>query len=222
MSNRVAVVTGTSRGIGHAMAVLLLEKGWQVVGTSTSGTGPIEHDYFHSIALDLAKSDSIAQFAAQTQSLVKKIDLLVNNAGILLESWSTDKVDVNILRRTFEVNVFGTIDLTERLVPALDKGGKIINLSSAWGTFSDTAFSAHVPHYKMSKTALNMYSKLLAARLAKETISVYAVNPGWVRTDMGTHAAPKSPQAAALDLYHMATHSEPSGTFFNGHSLGQW
>lgn len=220
MKQLTAIITGVSRGIGRACAKLLLEEGWKVVGTSTSGKGHI--DNMDVYKLDLADPENIQEFTLEMRKSHPKVNALVNNAAILVESWSDSEVNLDILRRTFEVNFFGTVHLTEALLDTLQPGSTVINLSSGWGTFSDPSFSAEVPHYKMSKTAINMYSKLLADRLKDREIKVYALNPGWVKTDMGTSAATKSPAMAAHEILHVIQNSFPTGSFLNGNRIGKY
>lgn len=104
------------------------------------------------------------------------------------------------LKETFAINVFGTLELTEQCIPLLNSNAQIINISSGWGAFSSND-SASVPHYKMSKSCLNMYTLLLAERLPEITVSSF--DPGWVKTDMGTNNAPKHPSQTAQELYEL-------------------
>ncbi len=222
MKQPTAIITGISRGIGRACAALFLEEGWKVVGTSTSGKAPFEANSLEIYALDLANPENIQEFALDIRKSYPKVNALVNNAAILVESWSSSEVSLDILRHTFEVNFFGTVHLTEALLNTLQPGAAVINLSSGWGTFSDPSFSAEVPHYKMSKTAINMYSKLLAHRLKDREIKVHALNPGWVKTDMGTSAATKSPSTAAKEILDAIQNSFPSGSLLNGNKIGKY
>jgi NAD(P)-dependent dehydrogenase (short-subunit alcohol dehydrogenase family) len=83
-----------------------------------------------------------------------RFDGLINNAAVLLEDWNDPVIDMKQLRQTFEVNVFGTIALTEQLLPLMNPGAHIINIGSGWGSFSEKGFDASVPHYKMSKSCI--------------------------------------------------------------------
>lgn len=190
------VITGISRGIGLATAQLFLANNWSVIGTSTSGHTPLKHKNLKIHTLNLADSEQIKHFATQ----LTNIDVLINNAAVLLENWQEEKISLNQLKETFAINVFGTIDLTEQCLPKLTPRGQIINISSGWGTFSSNS-SASVPHYKMSKACLNMYTLLLAKRLPEIVVSSF--DPGWVKTDMGTLDAPKPPAQTAHELYEL-------------------
>jgi NAD(P)-dependent dehydrogenase (short-subunit alcohol dehydrogenase family) len=195
------VVTGCSRGIGLAIAEVLLASGYTVWGTSTTGNHQLSHANFKSCSLQLDNEDSIKSFQERLQGV--EIWGLVNNAAILLEAWGNSKIDMPQFRKTFEVNVFGTIALTEAMLPAMTAGSHIVNISSGWGTFSDASFDEFVPHYKMSKVTLNMYTKLLAKRVASQQIRVSAYDPGWVKTDMGGQSATDLPEEVAIDVLRL-------------------
>ncbi len=217
---KTIIITGVSRGIGLAIAEAFLAKDYQVLGTSTSGNSPLNHSNFECFPLSLNDSESIQTFYEAVQGYA--IDGLVNNAAILLENWSQTTVDMNQLRQTFEVNVFGTVDLTEHILPLLNTGSQVISISSGWGTFSENGFDATVPHYKMSKTVLNMYIKLLAQRLTGRKITVSAVNPGWVRTDMGGGGAPVSPQAVGRQIVDLFENNTQSGHLWYNGAISEW
>ncbi|HGF0933799.1 TPA: SDR family NAD(P)-dependent oxidoreductase, partial [Legionella pneumophila] len=143
-----------------------------------------------------------------------KIDVLINNAAVLLEEWNEEKINMSLLKKTFAINLFGTVELTEKCIPKFNDGAQIINISSGWGAFSSNN-SPFQPHYKMSKVSLNMYTKLLAERLPQITVSSF--DPGWVKTNMGTQNAKKLPSETALEIYELISMKKKSGYFwFNG------
>jgi len=182
------IVTGSSRGIGLATVQLLSKQmGMQVIGSSTYGSHYLNNESFTCLQLDLSRSESISAFVHQIGET--KLDFLINNAGVLLENDTESKINLDQLKQTFSVNVFGTIELTEALLLKFNEGAHIINLSSEWGSFSDPDFDAFQPHYKMSKAALNMYTKMLSKRLENRGICVSALDPGWTKTDVGGPSA---------------------------------
>jgi len=198
------VITGCSRGIGKGTAQAFIEsEEYYVIGTSTTGNCEIKNENFrcHSLALD--NKESIANFTTNLMQKGIEIDGIINNAAILLEDWNDPKVNDEILRKTFDVNVFGTISLTEQLIPLMIDGSHIVNVSSNWGAFSDDNFSEFQPHYKMSKAALNMYSKLLSSRLKDKHITVSSFDPGWVKTDMGGMDASKEPSSVGKEIFNL-------------------
>jgi NAD(P)-dependent dehydrogenase (short-subunit alcohol dehydrogenase family) len=203
------LITGVTRGIGKATAEKFSKEGWGVIGTSTSG----EKGY----QLDLAEPSSIESLANELEKAGQVMDVLINNAAVSLkEDLSTDN-----LRATLEVNLIGLIDLTERLLSRIKDGGHIINISSQAGSLED--FDTHSnPSYKISKTALNMYTKVLAARLENRRIRVSSLDPGWVKTDMGGSSAPRDPKEAAEDLFKLVTSEVESGHFWHKGKKRSW
>lgn len=133
---------------------------------------------------------------------------------MLLEEWNEEKINMSLLKKTFAINLFGTVELTEKCIPKFNDSAQIINISSGWGAFSSNN-SPFQPHYKMSKVSLNMYTKLLAERLPQITVSSF--DPGWVKTNMGTQNAKKLPSETALEIYELISMKKKSGYFwFNG------
>lgn len=218
---KIVLITGISRGIGRALAEKYLNEGWKVIGTATSGDLDLEHKNLSFYLLDLTSSESIKSCADAIARSDAKIDILHNNAGTL-EDDSETHITIEKLRKTLEVNVIGTIDFTERIIPAMSTDGHIVNTSSAAGSLGDMEHieNSHHPYqypaYKISKAALNMYTRTLANRLKHEGsgIIVSSVHPGWVRTDMGGNEAPISPEEAADDLFKLATSPPATGQFW--------
>lgn len=220
---KTVLITGVGRGIGRALADKFLTEGFKVIGTSMDGKVDYGHENLHAIQLDLTKPESISKCASEVKDL-GKIDILINNAGILVDDEDT-RVIVEKLRETLEVNLIGTIDLTEQLIPVIGNGGHIINISSQAGSLADVENFTHshaplrYPAYKISKCALNMYTRTLALRLQNEKtdITVSSVHPGWVKTDMGGDEAPISPAEATEQIYNLAISKPETGQFwFNG------
>lgn len=212
---KTLLLTGASRGIGLAIAQLFLKHGWYVIGTSTSGKAPLSHTHLKFLPLNLTSSAQIDNVVSQISS----IDLLVNNAGVLLENWDQTIINMDELKATFAINVFGTIELTEKTIPKINNGGQIINISSGWGSIKDN-YSPYQPNYKMSKACLNMYTRLLAERLPSLIISSF--DPGWVKTDMGKSLAPTLPTETAQEVYDLALSSKPSGYFWHEGKMRSW
>lgn len=219
---KTAFITGISRGIGKATAHLFLHAGFQVIGTSTSGTTCIEHPHCQCLPLRLDSTKSIHNVIEYLESRQIQLQVIVNNAAILLEDWSTPEINMDYLRRTFSVNAIGTVEITEGLLPFLvPKDSYIINISSGWGSFSEEDFGAHVPHYKMSKAALNMYTKLLTERLKHLEIFVAALDPGWVKSDMGTQAAERQPEEIAQEILNLLD-NKTTGQFWHRNQIRAW
>lgn len=217
------LITGTSRGIGLATARAFLRcSDYQVLGTSTSGNPPIWDQQYRHWALHLDQHESIRVFVQNLLQDGIRLDGIINNAAVLLEEWDDARVDMKQLKKTFAVNVFGAVEITENLLPILNAGAHIINVSSGWGTFSDPGFDHFQPHYKMSKAALNMYTRLLAERLSASNITVSAIDPGWVQTDMGTAQATTKPEQVASEIVDLFEREVPTGRFWYRNRTRNW
>lgn len=211
---KIILITGVSRGIGKALAQRFLHNGDVVLGTSTHGTVDYKHKNLYLFQLDLSDSKSRACCIKNIKDLKQKIDILINNAGIVVEEEAkSPRIAIDYLRNTLEVNVIGTIDFTEGIIPLIKKGGHIVNISSRAGSFGDQHYNFNYPSYRISKTALNMVTKILATRLAGKII-VSSVHPGWVKTDMGGKEAEISATAAAEDLFKLANSTSETGQFW--------
>ncbi|MCK0178428.1 SDR family NAD(P)-dependent oxidoreductase [Flavobacteriaceae bacterium S0862] len=215
------IITGSSRGIGLATVDLLTNNSnTKVIGSSTLGNHTLSRSNFQCLKLDLSNSNSITEFVDKIGNV--KLDFLINNAGILLEKWDASTIKIQQLKNTFDVNLFGTIELTEKLLPLFNSKAHIINITSDWGSFSELNFDAFQPHYKMSKTALNMYTKLLAKRLESKNITVSSLDPGWTKTDMGGKVAPRLPKDVAFDILNLLNNDVDSGQFWYQGKVREW
>ncbi|HEY4499493.1 MAG TPA: SDR family NAD(P)-dependent oxidoreductase [Candidatus Paceibacterota bacterium] len=220
---KTVVITGIGRGIGKALAQKFLAEGFKVFGTSTSGTVDFTHQDLTVFTLDLSSPESIAACADAVVKAGASLDILINNAGALFDDEET-QVFIDTLRSTLEVNLIGTIDFTEKILSLVVANGHVVNISSTAGSLalSDpetekaSHFPYHYPCYKISKTALNMYTRTLAGRMIYEgkEIIVSSVHPGWVRTEMGGDDADVSPEEAADDVYKTAVSKPETGQFW--------
>lgn len=216
---KTVLITGISKGIGQALAEKFLSEGYFVIGTYFSSEAPSAHERRAAYPLDLSSSESIKQCAEMVAASGRKIDILINCAGVLLDEDETNVV-VEKLRATLQINLIGTIDFTERMIPFLEHGAHIVNISSTAGSLtmagdaSMSHFPLHYPSYKISKAALNMYTRTLALRLADAGTIVSSVHPGWTRTDMGGPEAELTPEEAAQGIYQVATTRPKTGGFW--------
>lgn len=201
------IVTGSNRGLGLAICKRFLkDPNVQVIGTIRSGIHPISNERFKPMYLNLENSESIQLFAKEIANL--KVDVLINNAGVLLESGTETSIDMKTLKTTFSVNLFGVIELTELLIAQLVSGAHLVNITSSWGSYTSEDFDDRFPAYRMSKAGLNMYSKTLTKRLESNSIEVLNYNPGWIQTDMGGPNATESPENVAAALYNKIIQNE--------------
>jgi NAD(P)-dependent dehydrogenase (short-subunit alcohol dehydrogenase family) len=212
--SKTILITGTSQGIGHALTKLLLINGYRVIGTNTTGIDNINENNYKSFSLNLANFDSIAAFENNFQLDNINIDILINNAGIGPDL-DFDLPEETSFKKTFDVNVTGTTFFTEQMLQYLNIGGKIVNISSKMGSV-DVCEKSDSVAYRMSKAALNMYTKILSNRLEGKQL-VASVHPGWVRTNIAKSNVNGrlSPEESAQKIFQFITSDFKTGTFWN-------
>lgn len=151
------------------------------------------------------------------------MDILVNNAGIYLdESEPALSADIGKIHATLEVNTCGPLRVTRALIPLMKKNGygRVVKVSSGMGRFAEIGTGS--TGYRLSKTALNALTVILANELAGTGITVNAACPGWVRTDMGGAEAPLSVAEGADNPVWVATESNETGKFYREHEIISW
>jgi NAD(P)-dependent dehydrogenase (short-subunit alcohol dehydrogenase family) len=199
---KIALVTGATRGIGLETARQLAEAGLHVLlagrdrnkAVAASLTLQAQGLDVEAIALDVANDDSIAEAAAEVERRHGRLDVLVNNAGVLRDDVARkpSEQSLSAWRETFDTNVFGLVATTQAFLPLLKKApaARIVNVSSILGSVSshlDPAspiYDFKVPAYNVSKSAVNAWTVQLAHELRDTPIKVNAVHPGSVKTDM--------------------------------------
>jgi NAD(P)-dependent dehydrogenase (short-subunit alcohol dehydrogenase family) len=234
MDKRVAVVTGANRGIGFEICRQLARRDLAVVLTSRSAAKGrialkalreegIELDYS---PLDVTSPVSVKALAGYLERRYGRLDVLVNNAGVLLDPRGSRVLDARpkTFRDTLETNLIGPLLLVQALVPLMRGNGygRIVNISSGQGQLADMGVGA--PAYRVSKTALNALTRTLAVELKGSGILVNAMCPGWVRTDMGGADAPRSVEQGADTAVWLATLPDdgPTGGFFRDRQQLPW
>jgi NAD(P)-dependent dehydrogenase (short-subunit alcohol dehydrogenase family) len=234
MDPKIAVVTGANRGIGLEICRELARRDISVIMTSRDeAKGELaasrlrrEGLDLNVMRLDVTDSASIRGFADRLGENFGGADVLVNNAGILIDPKGSRVRDAEVetFRETLETNFFGPLQLCQLLVPMMLRrgGGRIVNLSSGMGQLSD--MGAGSPAYRVSKTALNALTRTLAAELKGTNILVNAMCPGWVRTDLGGSGATRSVEQGADTAVWLATLPDdgPSGGFFRDRQAIPW
>jgi NAD(P)-dependent dehydrogenase (short-subunit alcohol dehydrogenase family) len=169
--------------------------------------------------LDVADPKSIDEFAQSLFEKRQSIDALINNAGTMIddqnESESILKTTIDTFRQTMDVNVYGPLQLTLKLLPLMHKGSRVVNVSSGMGQLSD--MGGGYPAYRVSKTAINALTRIFASELQGAGVKVNSVSPGWVRTRMGGEEAPLTPEQGVKTIVWLATLPEdgPTGGFFD-------
>lgn len=218
------LVTGANRGIGLAFVQHLLARGDRVVATcrqpgKATALNTLAGEYpgrLRVLPLDVADARSRAELARELPLVCERIDLLVNNAGVLHSGERFGQLSVAHLEDSFRVNTLGPLLLTETLAPTLADGAKVANLSSMMSSIASRD-SFRSPSYCISKAAQNMATVQLAHALAPRGIVVLALCPGWVRTDMGGTGAQIEPDQSVGGLLRVIDAAGPadSGRFID-------
>ncbi|MES2354119.1 MAG: SDR family oxidoreductase [Pseudomonadota bacterium] len=234
MDKRVAVVTGANRGIGYEIARQLGAAGIHVIVASRDpgkGNAAVERlqaggadaAFFQ---VDVAQEKDVAALKNYIEKNYGAADILVNNAGVLLDGRGGRLLEVSeeIFRNTLEINFYGPLRLIQALVPGMRERnyGRVVNLSSGLGQLSD--MGSGTPAYRVSKTSLNVLTRVSAADLAGTNVLVNSACPGWVKTDMGGPNATRSVEQGADTVVWLATLSDggPSGGFFRDRKEIPW
>ncbi len=214
--HKIVLITGASRGIGYALAKKMLNEGFYVIGASRNGKiEGLENNNFYSLKLDLSSVSSIEKAQDEITTKFNHIDILINNAGIGPDL-DTPRPDLKSFRETFEVNVTGTVFFTEPLIDFISKNGKIVNISSKMGAL-DICERTDSVAYRMSKSALNMFTKILANRL-KDKIKVASIHPGWVKTTIAKDNVINgriTAEESAERIFNFTNTSFTSGVFWD-------
>ena len=231
---RLAVVTGANKGIGFEISRQLVRKGLRVILTSRDPTKGLQAQ--KALAkeglevlcheLDVTKRRSVAALARYLAKEHGRLDVLVNNAGILIDRSSTSVLDEKeqVFHTTLETNFFGALRVCQAVVPLMRKHryGRVVNLSSGFGQLD--AMGDGNAAYRTSKTALNALTRMVAKAVEEDNILVNSMCPGWVRTDMGGPAASRSVEKGAQTAVWLATlpDSGQTGGFFRDKKPIPW
>ncbi|MCL9805371.1 SDR family NAD(P)-dependent oxidoreductase [Flavobacterium amniphilum] len=208
------LITGGNRGVGLALVCKFLAEGFQVIATSRNGEiEKVNHPDLTVVKLEITSSASISNAVSTIKKDFGSIDFLINNAGVGLD-FDEYHPEIDVVRATFETNVFGLLNFTESFLDLINDGGTIFNVSSVMGMLNREKIVPNATAYRMSKSALNMYTKTLSARLHDRNINVLSIHPGWVKTDMGGEDADVTPEFSANGIFELYQKRLPSGTFW--------
>lgn len=204
------LITGAGQGLGCHIAAAALARENEVLAAVHSLSHVSEEmqklkeryqERLTVFEMDVSDGQSVQNAARMISSKGEALDGIVNNAAIMVEREKTiEELDLSAMQASFEVNTIGPMRVVQRFLPMLYRGSGqvIVNISSEAGTIVN-AFPTNYP-YSMSKTALNMFSERLREYLREKDIQVYAVHPGWMRTNMGGVDAPADPRDIAAGI----------------------
>ncbi|MGH8373496.1 MAG: SDR family oxidoreductase [Gammaproteobacteria bacterium] len=235
---KIAVVTGANRGLGLETARQLAHAGVHVILTARdkhAGAEALHELEQEKLSVELRKLD--VNSSEDAQALARYIldqhghlDTLVNNAGIFPESSNNKgaksadplKVSPATLMEIFNTNTLGAVRMIQALAPLMPDGARIVNVSTGMAALHDMGGS--YLGYRVSKTALNAVTRIIATELAPRKISVNSVDPGWVKTDMGGASATRSIERGVETIVWLATSPEAveSGYFWRDKRKLAW
>jgi len=241
--HRIALITGGNRGLGLQTARELGRQGVLVVlgvrdlesGMAAVKTLQAEGCQAEALEVDVARPETYDGLYAALEKRHGRLDILVNNAGVWKEGAAsgsylqgrntTSSLPAEVLRETFETNFFGTVALTQRLLPLIRKSaaGRIVNVSSIMGSLTihsdprSSIYPRKVFAYDASKTALNAFTVHLAHELRDTPIKVNSAHPGWVKTEMGGESADLEITEGGKTSAQLATLPDdgPTGGYFH-------
>jgi NAD(P)-dependent dehydrogenase (short-subunit alcohol dehydrogenase family) len=229
---RVALVTGANRGIGKEVSRQLADLGLIVLvaardlakaddAVAELGGGDVE---LYPRELDVTDDESVERCFTGIRDEYGRLDVLVNNAAVGRFGMSAVDADLDQVKDTLETNLFGAWRCAKHAVPLMRRhgDGRIVNVSTGMGQLSDMGGGS--ADYRVSKTALNALTRILAAETRGDGIKVNSVCPGWVRTDMGGAGATRSVEHGAETIVWAATLPDdgPTGGFFRDRAPIPW
>jgi NAD(P)-dependent dehydrogenase (short-subunit alcohol dehydrogenase family) len=221
------LITGANRGIGYALTKALVASNFRVLAGCRNIENAVhvgklaisQRDLVRVLPIDVSSDESVA---AAADAVSDRIDVIVNNAGVMPERGDEKitNIDFNHFRSAFEVNVLGCARVIRSFLPHLRRSNRprILNLSSGLGSIAERDSSSYYA-YAVSKAALNMLTRSLAFELAPEGITIVTVSPGWVKTDMGGEDADISPEESAEAMVEAI---EQIGPNLNGQFLDRF
>jgi NAD(P)-dependent dehydrogenase (short-subunit alcohol dehydrogenase family) len=206
------LITGASRGIGLALTSEMASRGWSVLAgarhpasahalqAAALAASPGSIDI---LSLDVRDDGSVQGAAEEAAAKFRSLDVLINNAGVFPEEGSEplEQLPLDCFEEAFAVNVVGVARVTRLFLPLLTRSShpRVVNISSLAGSITTKDDSRHYC-YSASKAALNMLTRAMAAELRPRGVTVVAVTPGWVKTEMGGPQAPLTVEESAASL----------------------
>lgn len=234
MSTQYALVTGANKGIGLEIVRQLAEQDYHVFlaardeANGQSAVASLASDQVTFVQIDVTDPASIEHAKQQILAVTDRLDLLINNAGIALDFGQTPiTVDVDVLRQIFDVNYFGTFQVTQSFYPLLSNG-KIINVTTDMS--SQTSFAEGRIHplnvlgYNSSKTALNAITLSLGIQFQENGPEIFGVTPGFTSTDLNGNApgGKTTAEGAAVIVRYALDATNHNGKILNDQGIMPW
>jgi NAD(P)-dependent dehydrogenase (short-subunit alcohol dehydrogenase family) len=227
---KTVLVTGANKGIGFEICRQLGALGYHIIlsarnkekGLAAADSLKKQNMKIDFLKMDVSLEKSIAEAFIEFEKFKTKLDVIINNAGILLDKTDILKLNIDLLEKTICMNTFGTFWATKTFLPSLNNGGRIINISSGLGSLNE--MSDYAPAYSISKAAMNAITRQYAFVLKDKNIAVNSVSPRWVRTDMGGANATRSAAEGADTAVWLASEADIklTGKFFRDRKEISW
>jgi len=214
MSKKFVVITGANRGIGLALTKEYLQRGAEVLGLCRSASEGLKETGAQILeGVDVSEDASMPQVLQCIAN--RRVDILINNAGVL-HSECFGVLDFDTINKQLEINAIAPLRVTETLLDNLHEGSKVALITSRMGSIADNTSGGYYG-YRMSKAALNSAGMSLSHDLRPKSVAVAILHPGFVQTDMVSHAGDISAEVSAQHLAQRieALNMESSGTFWH-------
>ena len=223
-------ITGGSRGIGRGL-VEQFSKNHNVIFTARDKkqariiVDSFEHDNADYVIMDVGENESVQNGVKDLKSKISSVDILINNAGILIPGLkhkiNAIDTDIDTIMETFNINTVGVLRVCKAITPFMQPNSRIINISSGMGQLEGMGTGSLA--YRLSKTALNAMTIVLSQELMVKKIKVNAICPGWVQTDMGGHDAALTVKESVESIKKFALDGNfPSGKFLRHGEVLPW
>lgn len=239
-NKKIVLITGANKGLGFETARQLAEKDYTVlIGARDESRGAEAAEKLKSegfdaefVKIDATDTNTINAAAQLVSEKYGKLDVLINNAGIALDSGEkASEVSEDTLRKTFDTNFFGVIAVTQAFLPLIKKSndGRIVNVSSGLGSLTQNSdpkwgfYEVKPLAYNSSKTALNAFTVILAHELRDAGIKVNSADPGYTATDLNNNSGPKTVAEGASIIVDLATLPDgATGGYFDDRGVVPW
>lgn len=221
MKSKNIVITGTSRGIGFELVHIFAEMGHNVLSLSRNQRplANLHFDNINSLAFDLSKDEDYIKLSEYVKSDMKKVDILINNAGYLVNK-PFEETSTEDFIQVYQTNVFGVAKLTQTLLPFMNSGSHVVNISSMGGVQGSMKFPG-LAAYSSSKGAVITLTELLAEEYKEQGIAFNVLALGAVQTEMLEAAFPgyKAPTTAQEMATYIADFALTGNKYYNGKLL---
>ena len=224
------IITGGNRGIGYGLLKILSDKHNVIItvrdnkkGQSTIAELGNSKNEINYVVMDVDNSDSVMMAADDIKKIFNNVDLLINNAGILIKEYQLPAIETSedSILKTFNTNTLGVLRVCKSIVPLMVNGSRIINISSGMGQLDE--MNSGSTAYRISKTALNALTKILSNELLSMGIKVNTICPGWVKTDMGGENATLTIEESTTQIVALALRDNfPNGQFLKHGEIIPW